>query len=251
MMELTRYSIEWRLGEPLTRHKIYRMAENGNKWRQKGNFDAALAKEHAATVYLDKNLAKNHCNGFCSMRTAIKKNAQPLTDISRYYPKTSPALPSVERVANVDPIWVYDYHLVLLPQSLRKRLQVQNKRCLIGFSLHSSFLFDDFWRGLTNVKLRTLLTKSKIVKIRCCNSFLQVMLQTGKSFNNQRPVNRLANVYDFRAIQEQPNFAIYHSLQKKENISTSPVISSMLLVQATFSSGQQRTRQPLPPSSML
>lgn len=47
-----------------------------------------------------------------------------------------------------DLIWVHDYHLLLLPQLLRDRLHKQKKRCPIGFSLHTPFPADDFWRGL-------------------------------------------------------------------------------------------------------
>jgi trehalose 6-phosphate synthase len=45
-------------------------------------------------------------------------------------------------------IWVHDYHLMLLPELLRKRLQMQGKSCAIGFSLHTSFPAGDFWRNL-------------------------------------------------------------------------------------------------------
>jgi len=35
--------------------------------RDRGNVDEALAKENAAAVYLDEELAQNHYNGFSSM----------------------------------------------------------------------------------------------------------------------------------------------------------------------------------------
>jgi trehalose 6-phosphate synthase len=53
-----------------------------------------------------------------------------------------------DEAADGDLIWVHDYHLFLLPRLLRKRLQAQNKRCPVGFSLHTPFPADDFWRGL-------------------------------------------------------------------------------------------------------
>ena len=45
-------------------------------------------------------------------------------------------------------IWVHDYHLMLLPELLRNRLQKQGKACAIGFSLHTPFPAGDFWRNL-------------------------------------------------------------------------------------------------------
>ena len=45
-------------------------------------------------------------------------------------------------------IWVHDYHLMLLPELLRNRLQERNKHCAIGFFLHTPFPAGDFWRAL-------------------------------------------------------------------------------------------------------
>lgn len=45
-------------------------------------------------------------------------------------------------------IWVHDYHLMLLPKMLRERLGRENKKCAIGFSLHTPFPAGDFWRAL-------------------------------------------------------------------------------------------------------
>lgn len=57
-----------------------------------------------------------------------------------------------ERVAdeacNGDLIWIHDYHLLLLPRLLRDLLDAQSKHCPIGFSLHTPFPADDFWKGL-------------------------------------------------------------------------------------------------------
>lgn len=45
-------------------------------------------------------------------------------------------------VENGDTIWIHDYHLLLLPAMLRKRLA--NRRCVrIGFFLHTPFPSDD------------------------------------------------------------------------------------------------------------
>ena len=73
-----------------------------------------------------------------------------------------------ERIADEakdgDLIWVHDYHLLLLPQLLRERLSAQSKRCPIGFSLHTPFPADDFWRGLPVQKelLRGMLSSDVI-----------------------------------------------------------------------------------------
>ena len=47
-----------------------------------------------------------------------------------------------------DLIWVHDYHLLLLPSLLRKRLKELGKQCPIGFTLHTPFPAGDFWRSL-------------------------------------------------------------------------------------------------------
>lgn len=54
----------------------------------------------------------------------------------------------ISEAADGDLIWVHDYHLLLLPRLLRELLRVQNKRCAIGYFLHTPFPADDFWRGL-------------------------------------------------------------------------------------------------------
>lgn len=47
-----------------------------------------------------------------------------------------------------DLIWVHDYHLLLLPSLLRERLKKQGKKCPIGFTLHTPFPAEDFWRAI-------------------------------------------------------------------------------------------------------
>lgn len=43
-------------------------------------------------------------------------------------------------------IWIHDYHLMLVPKLLRERLKQQGKDCKIGFTLHSPFPGQEFWR---------------------------------------------------------------------------------------------------------
>lgn len=45
-------------------------------------------------------------------------------------------------------IWVHDYHLMLLPRLLQARLSEQGKRCAIGFTLHTPFPIEDFWKAI-------------------------------------------------------------------------------------------------------
>ncbi|KAJ9483155.1 hypothetical protein VN97_g10257 [Penicillium thymicola] len=116
--------------------------------------DTALSKENAAAVYLDEKLAQEHYNGFSngtlwpllhyqsgsSFNTVTWNAYQRVNEV--FAEKIS------EDAADGDLIWVHDYHLLLLPRLLRERLHAQNKRCPIGFSLHTPFPADDYWRGL-------------------------------------------------------------------------------------------------------
>jgi trehalose 6-phosphate synthase len=53
-----------------------------------------------------------------------------------------------ESASDGDLIWIHDYHLLLLPAYLRDRLEKQGKKCPIGFTLHTPFPAEDFWRAL-------------------------------------------------------------------------------------------------------
>ncbi|KAF7713450.1 Trehalose 6-phosphate synthase [Penicillium ucsense] len=116
--------------------------------------DEQLAKEHAAAVYLDEDLAKDHYNGFSNailwpiLHYQAGKSMTP-TVWEAYRRVNEIFADSVSNEArDGDLIWVHDYHLFLLPQMLRDRLQAQGKRCPIGFFLHTPFPADDYWRGL-------------------------------------------------------------------------------------------------------
>lgn len=54
----------------------------------------------------------------------------------------------MEEAKDGDLIWVHDYHLLLLPSLLRERLKKRGKHCPIGFTLHTPFPAEDFWKGL-------------------------------------------------------------------------------------------------------
>lgn len=49
-------------------------------------------------------------------------------------------------------IWIHDYHLLLLPRLLRDLLDAQSKHCPIGFSLHTPFPAEVFWKGLAGTE---------------------------------------------------------------------------------------------------
>lgn len=53
-----------------------------------------------------------------------------------------------DAVSSGDLVWVHDYHLLLFPLYLRERLKKQGKECPIGFTLHTPFPAEDFWRAL-------------------------------------------------------------------------------------------------------
>lgn len=53
-----------------------------------------------------------------------------------------------EEATEDDMIWIHDYHLMLLPALLRERLQKKGKSFAIGYSLHTPFPAEDFWKTL-------------------------------------------------------------------------------------------------------
>ncbi|KAJ5145877.1 uncharacterized protein N7515_000441 [Penicillium bovifimosum] len=116
--------------------------------------NASLAKENAAAVWLDQKLATDHYNGFSNaiLWPSLHYQSGVVMDDNAWeaYQRVNEIF--ADEVSNKakdgDLIWVHDYHLFLLPRLLRKRLQAQNKRCPIGFSLHTPFTVDDFWRGV-------------------------------------------------------------------------------------------------------
>ena len=140
--------------------------------KDRGHVDAALSKENAAAVYLDEKLAQDHYNGFSSELSAYVEHCSlanithpdsilwPIlhyqsgvamdTQAWEAYQRVNEAFADriCEEAASGDLIWVHDYHLFLLPGLLREKLGAQNKRCPIGFFLHTPFPVDDFWREL-------------------------------------------------------------------------------------------------------
>ncbi|KAJ5981493.1 hypothetical protein N7522_013914 [Penicillium canescens] len=122
--------------------------------RDRGSVDEALAKENAAAVYLEENLAQNHYNRFSNgvLWPTLHYQSEVSFDNETWdaYQRVNQIFADriSEEAADGDLIWVHDYHLLLVPRLLRDCLRAQNKRCPIGFSLHTPFPADDFWRGL-------------------------------------------------------------------------------------------------------
>ncbi|KZN87850.1 Alpha,alpha-trehalose-phosphate synthase [Penicillium chrysogenum] len=122
--------------------------------RDRESVDKALAKENAAAVYLDENLAQSHYNGFSNgvLWPTLHYQSEVSFDNETWdaYQRVNKIFADQisEEAADGDLIWVHDYHLLLLPRLLRERLYAQNKRCPIGYFLHTPFPADDFWRGL-------------------------------------------------------------------------------------------------------
>ena len=54
----------------------------------------------------------------------------------------------VQDVQDGDLIWVHDYHLMLLPEMLRKELGDTRKNVKIGFFLHTPFPSSEIYRIL-------------------------------------------------------------------------------------------------------
>ncbi|KAJ5562508.1 hypothetical protein N7461_001269 [Penicillium sp. DV-2018c] len=125
------------------------------KGSDKENVNASLAKENAAAVWLDQKLATDHYNGFSNaiLWPSLHYQSGVVMDTGAWeaYKRVNEIF--ADEVSNQakdgDLIWVHDYHLFLLPRLLRQRLQAQNKRCPIGFSLHTPFPSGDFWRGVS------------------------------------------------------------------------------------------------------
>lgn len=113
-------------------------------------------RDHSAVpVFLEKDLASKHYNGFsnsvlwpalhyqdsminfkdCDWEAYQKVNRQFAVEI---------AFNAVD--GNI--VWVHDYHLMLLPQMLREEAEKRGKKLVIGFFLHTPFPSGDMFRVL-------------------------------------------------------------------------------------------------------
>ncbi|KAJ5256702.1 hypothetical protein N7478_012806 [Penicillium angulare] len=114
----------------------------------------SLGEHNAYPIFLDSTLAHEHYNGFSNRilwpilhyQSGVQFDDGPWQAYKRVNELFADEI--VESAENGTLIWVHDYHLMLLPELLRSRLQQQGKSCAIGFSLHTPFPAGDFWRNL-------------------------------------------------------------------------------------------------------
>jgi trehalose 6-phosphate synthase len=132
-----------------------------------------LKEQHKAiAVTLDDDLAESHYNGFSSMCTT----PDPLFFQLTSHPSDSTLWPllhyqgcfsfsrgdwkAYEEVNQIfsarlaadcedgDIVWIHDYHLLLVPELLRKQAALLNKKITIGFFLHTPFPASDQFKIL-------------------------------------------------------------------------------------------------------
>ncbi|KMQ41941.1 hypothetical protein HL42_7375 [Trichophyton rubrum] len=121
-----------------------------------------LAKQDAVPIFLNKELANNHYNGFSNSILWPVLHYQPGTqhfdekwwdayqEVNQIFAKVV-----AEATSDGDLVWVHDYHLMLLPGILRREFVKQGKHSVkIGFSLHTPFPAAEVYRALpTNHEL--------------------------------------------------------------------------------------------------
>ncbi|KAL4866701.1 hypothetical protein BDV12DRAFT_172499 [Aspergillus spectabilis] len=114
----------------------------------------SLGDKDAVGIFLDEELAHGHYNEFSNGIAWPILHYQSGVSFNENAWKSYQKVNTIfaDTVANEaqtgDIIWVHDYHLLLLPAYLRERLNAQGKKCAIGFTLHTPFPAEDFWRSL-------------------------------------------------------------------------------------------------------
>ncbi|KAL5333301.1 glycosyl transferase [Aspergillus crustosus] len=114
----------------------------------------SLAEKDAVGIFLDEKLAHGHYNEFSNgiawpilhYQSGVTFSEEAWTSYQKV--NTIFADTVASQVQSGDLIWIHDYHLLLLPAYLRERLHAQGKKCAIGFTLHTPFPAEDFWRAL-------------------------------------------------------------------------------------------------------
>ncbi|ORY67186.1 trehalose-6-phosphate synthase [Pseudomassariella vexata] len=121
-----------------------------------GPMTEQLKKEYGAhPVFIDDDLADRHYNGFANSilwplfhyhpgEITFDESAwEAYKEVNLLFAKTV-----VKDVQDGDLIWVHDYHLMLLPEMLRKELGDTRKNIKIGFFLHTPFPSSEIYRIL-------------------------------------------------------------------------------------------------------
>ena len=104
----------------------------------------------AVPVFLPASTVKKHYNGFSNSVLWPLLHRMPekaSTDVtwSEAYEEVNEIFADVllPYLEDGDSVWIHDYHLLLLPTALRKRLR--KKRIKLGFFLHTPFPTEDFF----------------------------------------------------------------------------------------------------------
>ncbi|KAL2836465.1 glycosyl transferase [Aspergillus pseudoustus] len=157
----------------------------------------ALNDKDAVGIFLDEKLAHAHYNEFSNgiawpilhYHSGVSFNE----DAWKAYQKVNTIFADTvaASIQDGDLVWVHDYHLLLFPQYLRERLEAAGKkRVPIGFTLHTPFPAEDFWRALPVQKelLRGVLAcdlvgfhtdEYKRNFIECCSRGLELEVKDG------------------------------------------------------------------------
>ncbi|KAI0129199.1 glycosyltransferase family 20 protein [Xylariales sp. AK1849] len=121
-----------------------------------GRVSQQLKDEYGAhPVFVDDDLADRHYNGFANSilwplfhyhpgEITFDEGAwEAYKEVNLLFAKTV-----IKDVQDGDMIWVHDYHLMLLPEMLRKELGGTRKNIKIGFFLHTPFPSSEIYRIL-------------------------------------------------------------------------------------------------------
>ncbi|KPI45536.1 Alpha,alpha-trehalose-phosphate synthase [UDP-forming] 2 [Cyphellophora attinorum] len=115
-------------------------------------------QHHAVAIPLDDDLADLHYNGFCN------STLWPLFHYEGCFSYNRGDWEAYQRVNQIfadrlaadcvdgDVVWVHDYHLMLVPEMLRKHGLLFNKKITIGFFLHTPFPAGDHFKILPTCK---------------------------------------------------------------------------------------------------
>ncbi|KPI36452.1 Alpha,alpha-trehalose-phosphate synthase [UDP-forming] 1 [Cyphellophora attinorum] len=104
----------------------------------------------AVPVFLSKQLAEAHYNGFANstlwpLLHRLPEKASSKSEWSDAYKEVNETFADVllPHLEDGDTVWIHDYHLLLLPTALRERLR--NKKVRLGFFLHTPFPSEDYY----------------------------------------------------------------------------------------------------------
>jgi trehalose 6-phosphate synthase len=113
-----------------------------------------LKETNATAVFVEDTLAYEHYDVFSNsilwpilhyqFEVDFDENAwQSYQRVNEIFADTIAA-----EVKDGNLVWIHDYHLMLVPKMLRARLKQQGKDCKIGFTLHSPYPAQEFWKKM-------------------------------------------------------------------------------------------------------